>query len=103
MMLKRLANTLHPLAQLSERAIELLALPDDGVPRLLLDIGCGSGLSGETLSENGHQWIGLDISPSMLDIALEREVEGDLLLGDMGQVPTKSFCSLSIIVTSLCH
>jgi 18S rRNA (guanine1575-N7)-methyltransferase len=72
-------------AKLSERAIELLALPDDGVPRLLLDIGCGSGLSGETLSENGHQWIGLDISESMLDVALEREVEGDLILGDMGQ------------------
>ncbi|KAH7571296.1 hypothetical protein JRO89_XS04G0016600 [Xanthoceras sorbifolium] len=72
-------------AKLSERALELLALPDDGVPRLLLDIGCGSGLSGETLSENGHQWIGLDISRSMLDIALEREAEGDLLLKDMGQ------------------
>ncbi|KAI6680877.1 hypothetical protein NL676_034758 [Syzygium grande] len=72
-------------AKLSERALELLALPDDGVPRLLLDIGCGSGLSGETISENGHMWIGLDISPSMLDIALEREAEGDLLLGDMGQ------------------
>ncbi|KAG2692059.1 hypothetical protein I3760_08G034700 [Carya illinoinensis] len=72
-------------AKLSERALELLALPDDGLPRLLLDIGCGSGLSGETLSENGHQWFGLDISQSMLDVALEREVEGDLLLGDMGQ------------------
>ncbi|XP_010545408.1 PREDICTED: probable 18S rRNA (guanine-N(7))-methyltransferase isoform X2 [Tarenaya hassleriana] len=72
-------------AKLSERALELLALPDDGVPRLLLDIGCGSGLSGETLSENGHQWIGLDISASMLNVALEREVEGDLFLGDMGQ------------------
>ncbi|KAF2309627.1 hypothetical protein GH714_004340 [Hevea brasiliensis] len=72
-------------AKLSERAVELLALPDDGVPRLLLDIGCGSGLSGETLTENGHQWIGLDISQSMLNIALEREVDGDLLLGDMGQ------------------
>uniref|UniRef100_A0A5B7BYT3 18S rRNA (Guanine-N(7))-methyltransferase n=1 Tax=Davidia involucrata TaxID=16924 RepID=A0A5B7BYT3_DAVIN len=72
-------------AKLSERALELLALPDDGVPRLLLDIGCGSGLSGETLSENGHQWIGLDISQSMLDVALEREVDGDLILGDMGQ------------------
>ncbi|KAF5461720.1 hypothetical protein F2P56_017795 [Juglans regia] len=72
-------------AKLSERALELLALPDDGVPRLLLDIGCGSGLSGETLSENGHQWFGLDISQSMLDVALEREVEGDLLLSDMGQ------------------
>ncbi|XP_026453328.1 18S rRNA (guanine-N(7))-methyltransferase RID2-like isoform X1 [Papaver somniferum] len=53
-------------AKLSERALELLALPDDDVPRLLLDIGCGSGLSGETLSESGHQWIGLDISDSML-------------------------------------
>ncbi|GFS35313.1 S-adenosyl-L-methionine-dependent methyltransferases superfamily protein [Actinidia rufa] len=72
-------------AKLSERALELLALPNDGVPRLLLDIGCGSGLSGETLSENGHQWIGLDISESMLSVALEREVEGDLMLGDMGQ------------------
>ncbi|CAA2995797.1 probable 18S rRNA (guanine-N(7))-methyltransferase [Olea europaea subsp. europaea] len=72
-------------AKLSERALELLALPNDGVHRLLLDIGCGSGLSGETLTENGHQWIGLDISQSMLDVALEREVEGDLVLGDMGQ------------------
>ncbi|KAI3786958.1 hypothetical protein L1987_41065 [Smallanthus sonchifolius] len=69
--------------QLSE--LELLALPDDGIPRLLLYIGCGSGLSGETISENGHHWIGLDISLSMLDIALERETDGDLILGDMGQ------------------
>lgn len=28
--------------------------------------GCGSGLSGETISENGHHWIGLDISEAML-------------------------------------
>ncbi|KAM6546632.1 hypothetical protein CsatB_027368 [Cannabis sativa] len=72
-------------AELTERALELLALPKDGLPRLLLDIGCGSGLSGETVTENGHEWIGLDISSSMLNIALEREVEGDLLLADMGQ------------------
>ncbi|XP_050208105.1 18S rRNA (guanine-N(7))-methyltransferase RID2 [Mercurialis annua] len=72
-------------AKLSERALELLALPEDGVPRLLLDIGCGSGLSGETLTESGHQWIGFDISESMLNVAVEREVKGDLLLGDMGQ------------------
>ncbi|XP_073284114.1 18S rRNA (guanine-N(7))-methyltransferase RID2-like isoform X1 [Primulina huaijiensis] len=72
-------------AKLSERALELLALPDDDMPKLLLDIGCGSGLSGETLTENGHQWIGLDISQAMLDVALEREVEGGLVLSDMGQ------------------
>ena len=37
--------------QLTERAMELLALPEDGQPKLLLDLGCGSGLSGETLTE----------------------------------------------------
>jgi len=69
---------------LTERALELLALPNDGTPKLLLDLGCGSGLSGETISENGHIWIGTDISPSMLEVANEREVEGDLCLHDLG-------------------
>ena len=31
--------------------MELLCLPEDGQPKLLLDLGCGSGLSGETLEE----------------------------------------------------
>jgi hypothetical protein len=43
--------------QLTERALELLALPDDGEPKLLLDLGCGSGLSGETLTDRGHIWM----------------------------------------------
>jgi len=69
--------------KLSERAIELLNLPDEE-SCLVLDIGCGSGLSGEVLTDLGHQWIGLDISNAMLDVAQEREVEGDLVLGDIG-------------------
>ena len=36
------------------------------------------------LSDNGHYWVGMDISQSMLDIATERECEGDLVLNDMG-------------------
>lgn len=73
---------------MTHRALELLDLK---FPSLVLDIGCGSGLSGEILSSvppsNGgpHTWVGLDISPSMLDIALQREVEGDLFLSDIGQ------------------
>jgi SAM-dependent methyltransferase len=57
-----------------QRALELLALPQDGMPRLLLDIGCGSGLSGEALTDEGHSWVGVDISAAMLDVAREREV-----------------------------
>jgi 18S rRNA (guanine1575-N7)-methyltransferase len=51
--------------QMSTRAIELLNLPP-GEDALLLDLGCGSGLSGEVLTSMGYNWIGLDISPSML-------------------------------------
>ena len=57
-------------AQLADRAIDLLALPEDQ-NCLLLDIGCGSGLSGECISNRGHHWVGCDISPSMLDIAVK--------------------------------
>ncbi|KIO26228.1 hypothetical protein M407DRAFT_202469 [Tulasnella calospora MUT 4182] len=70
-------------AQMTDRALELLSLPPG--PAMLLDIGCGSGLSGEILDEEGHVWVGVDIAPSMLEVALEREVEGDLFLQDIGQ------------------
>ena len=49
------------------RALELLNLPEDQ-PAFLLDIGCGSGLSGEILDEEGYHWVGVDIAPSMLGV-----------------------------------
>ncbi|KAL8874502.1 MAG: hypothetical protein Q9174_000195 [Haloplaca sp. 1 TL-2023] len=73
---------------MTHRALELLEI---GEPSLILDIGCGSGLSGDILSSvnqaNGgpHTWVGMDISASMLDIALQRDVKGDLVLSDIGQ------------------
>ncbi|XP_014786890.1 probable 18S rRNA (guanine-N(7))-methyltransferase isoform X1 [Octopus bimaculoides] len=70
-------------SKLSERAIELLNLPEDQ-SCYILDVGCGSGLSGECLTEDGHIWVGIDISSAMLDVALERDSDGDFLLGDMG-------------------
>ncbi|KAI0798023.1 S-adenosyl-L-methionine-dependent methyltransferase [Abortiporus biennis] len=71
-------------ADMTYRALELLNLPPDE-PAFLLDIGCGSGLSGEILDEEGYTWVGVDVAPSMLEVALEREVEGDLFLQDIGQ------------------
>ena len=75
-------------ASMTHRALELLDLPE---PSMILDVGCGSGLSGEILSgvppeEGGpHMWVGMDISSSMLGQALERDTEGDMLLADIGQ------------------
>jgi predicted TPR repeat methyltransferase len=50
---------------MSYRALELLALPENETA-FLLDIGCGSGLSGEILEDEGHVWVGCDVAPSML-------------------------------------
>ncbi|KAL8693344.1 MAG: hypothetical protein Q9218_001823 [Villophora microphyllina] len=78
----------HVQSEMTSRALQLLELDSSS---LILDIGCGSGLSGEILSTIGpseggpHTWVGMDISASMLDIALQRDVEGDLLLSDIGQ------------------
>ncbi|XP_071848377.1 18S rRNA (guanine-N(7))-methyltransferase-like isoform X2 [Apostichopus japonicus] len=69
---------------MADRAVELLALPE-GTSSFILDVGCGSGLSGEALTNRGHFWVGMDISKPMLGIAEEREVEGDLFLSDMGE------------------
>ena len=57
--------------EITERAIELLRL-DETRPSLVLDIGCGSGLSGQVLEEKGHFWLGCDVSRDMLTVARER-------------------------------
>ncbi len=70
--------------EMTERALQLLRLPEDA-PSYILDVGAGSGLSGEVLSDHGLAWVGVDISASMLGVAVEREAEGDLVCADMGQ------------------
>ncbi|OII71187.1 hypothetical protein cand_026030 [Cryptosporidium andersoni] len=73
--------------KMSERAIELLLLPQK--PCMILDIGCGTGISGSVLEEHGHYWIGIDISKHMLNMLdiyePDSESSGDALLADMGE------------------
>ena len=69
--------------QLAERALEILAIPKKK-SKLILDVGCGSGISGNVLGARDHMWVGLDISKAMLGVATEREVEGDVIHSDMG-------------------
>ena len=56
-------------ADLAQRCIELLAIKD-GEKKCILDIGCGSGISGTELTEEGHFWVGVDISADMLSMSL---------------------------------
>ncbi|GMH53806.1 hypothetical protein TrRE_jg10831, partial [Triparma retinervis] len=72
-------------AEITNRAVELLQLPSTR-PSFILDMGCGSGLSGKVLESLGHYWVGCDVSRDMLNVASERETSttGDLFHHDMG-------------------
>ena len=44
---------------------------------LVIDLGCGSGLWARELVDAGYDVIGIDISPSMIDLARKRVPEGE--------------------------
>lgn len=71
-------------SQLADRCADLLMLPKDE-SSFVLDVGCGTGLSGDVLTDRNHVWVGMDISQAMLNVAVARDVEGDLLLRDAGE------------------
>ena len=56
--------------EIAERALELLSLPSSKTC-YVLDIGCGSGFSGAVLARTGHHWVGCDIAPAMLEVAVD--------------------------------
>ena len=49
--------------KITERCLAFLDLREKS---LILDIGCGTGMSGRQSSRNGHEWVGCDISKDML-------------------------------------
>ena len=57
-------------SELTTRCLDMLCLEGDARDAALLDIGCGSGLSGETLTRHGYRaWVGIDASAAMLERA----------------------------------
>ncbi len=49
----------------------------------MLDLGCGTGLTGISMADKVDEMIGVDISTGMLDEAYDKEVYDDLYAGDV--------------------
>lgn len=69
-------------SEITTRALELLEITEDHP--FILDIGCGSGLSGKVMSERGISWVGMDLSPSMLQIASSSVESTGYIQADIG-------------------
>jgi SAM-dependent methyltransferase len=67
---------------LARHAAEFLlqTLAADGVAGgLVVDLGCGSGILGEEVVRAGYDVLGIDLSPTMIDLARGRVPEGRFL------------------------
>lgn len=57
--------------KLTTRAIELIGLDQATIPKMVLDVGCGSAISGHILQEMNHMFVGVDVAPEMLMNAIQ--------------------------------
>jgi SAM-dependent methyltransferase len=65
-----------------------------------LDAACGTGRYAEYLAGRGHQVVGVDSSPDMLDRARTRVPSGEFLLGDLHRLPLPDN-SVDLVVSGL--
>lgn len=57
---------------------------------LVVDLGCGSGLSSEAFGQAGYQVLGVDISAAMITIAQQRAPEAEFQVASLFQVDIPS-------------
>jgi len=75
-------------AHLHLRTLADRVLPPDTARLRILDLGCGTGLVGDTFKDltRGGRLDGIDIAPKMIDVARARGFYGELILGDLENV-----------------
>jgi ubiquinone/menaquinone biosynthesis C-methylase UbiE len=56
-------------------------------PALVLDVGCGTGLSTRLLQESGYQTVGADLSPLFLSVEKRENADTNLIAADAFHLP----------------
>jgi predicted TPR repeat methyltransferase len=78
----RMQSQLHYAAPEILRQLADLVLPRKSQFKIL-DLGCGTGLSGLAFADLAARLDGIDLSPAMVALARARRIYGDLSIGDI--------------------
>jgi predicted TPR repeat methyltransferase len=68
----------------------------------ILDIGCGTGLSGVGLKERAASLVGIDLSPEMIEVAREREIYDQLEIAEITEWLDQTEGQFDLIVACDC-
>lgn len=63
-------------------ALDQIAGGERGYARVL-DLGCGTGLMGETICDRASELVGVDLSPNMVEAAKRKNIYSRLIVGDL--------------------
>ncbi|HEY1209372.1 MAG TPA: methyltransferase domain-containing protein [Terracidiphilus sp.] len=89
--------------QAPERIQELIrAEMGDAAGLEILDIGCGTGLSGVGLKERAACLVGIDLSPEMIDVARERDIYDQLEIAEITEWLDQTEGQFDLIVACDC-
>ena len=93
----------HLSYQAPERLQELIrAEMGDAKGLEILDIGCGTGLSGVVLKERAACLVGIDLSPEMIDVARERDIYDQLEIAEITEWLDQTEGQFDLIVACDC-
>lgn len=70
---------------------------------LILDIGCGTGVLAQQLSQEGYQVAGMDSSPGMLKVMAKTRNSGMSVLGNAQQLPFKADSFDMVLCVAVLH
>lgn len=79
---------------------ELAGLSQEG---LIVDVGCGSGILAEAMTESGYRVIGLDVSEAMLALARTRVPRAEFRLGSFITTSLPKCVAIAAVGEVLCY
>lgn len=66
----------------------------------VIDLGCGTGISGESFRGCSDYLVGIDISKNMIDVAKEKKIYDELIIGELSEVLEKETRSYDLVIST---